>query len=84
VTQPPDGDCGIIMRAMELAGSSDTLARILRTTSRQVIRWMLGKDVLSDEAREQIENLQKMSSDDLARLLHISRDELDLRARRRS
>lgn len=78
----PDNDTALVLRAMELVGASDVLARLLGTTSHQLIRWMLGQDRLPAGTRAELARLFSLPPDELARALHISRDELALRASR--
>lgn len=55
------------MQAMELVGSSDTLARLLGTTGTQVIRWMIEREPLPAPAIEDLRRLLGLPPDELAR-----------------
>ena len=75
----PEGDAGLTMRAMELFGSSAALAAYMKTSNRQVIRWMLSKDALPGAVRTELERLVGLPPEELARTLHISQSELKKR-----
>jgi hypothetical protein len=78
---PAQSSAEALMELLQLVRSSEALASLLGDSSRQVIRWLIGKDPMPPEVAQAAARLLAMPSDDLARALHITREELEMRQR---